>query len=442
MANRTSSPTPPRRAATRAATRAALPLPADVAVPALDQPAELLGGLTPAEFMQRWWHRRPLLVRQAWPGVQPPVDRRALFELAASDEVESRLVVRSGEGAASEASWRLERGPLPRKSLPALKQGGWTVLVQGLNLHVPAAAEMLNRFRFVPQARLDDLMISWAAEGGGVGPHFDSYDVFLIQVAGKRRWRIGRNPDARLMPGMPVKIIENFEYEEEWVLEPGDMLYLPPGWAHDGDAVEGECMTCSAGFRSPHRTELVRESLLRLADAVDDPRDEGPRPVVYRDPKQAATPTPGRIPGELQAFAAEGLLKALSEPGALDRALGEYLSEPKSLVHFEIGEPLPPGCGVALDARSCMLYDDRHVFLNGESWRAAGKDAAMLRRLADARCLSAAEVAKASAALREQLDLWVEDGWLQPVMQSPVQPAAQPVVQADHEPGKRRGRRT
>jgi 50S ribosomal protein L16 3-hydroxylase len=288
------------------------------------------------------------------------------------------------------------------------------VLVQGLNLHVPAAAAMLNRFRFVPQARLDDLMISWASEGGGVGPHFDSYDVFLIQVAGQRRWRIGRMPDARLKPDMPVKIIKNFHHEEEWVLDPGDMLYLPPGWAHDGDAVGGECMTCSVGFRSPQRTELARESLLRLADAVDDPRDDGPRPVVYRDPKQAATATPGRIPTELQAFAAEGVLRALSAPGALECALGEYLSEPKAQVHFEPGEPLAAGCGVLLDAHSCMLYDDRHVFLNGESWRTAGRDAAMLHALADARCLSAAQVARASRALREQLDQWVQDGWLQP----------------------------
>jgi len=388
---------------------------ADPAVPALDQPTELLGGLSPAAFMRSYWHRKPLLVRQAWPGVRPPVDRKALFDLAASDEVESRLVVRSGEGEASEAQWRLERGPLARRALPTLKQGGWTVLVQGLNLHVPAAAEMLNRFRFVPQARLDDLMISWAAEGGGVGPHFDSYDVFLIQVAGKRRWRIGRNPNAQLKDGLPVKIIENFVCEEEWVCEPGDLLYLPPGWAHDGDAVEGECMTCSVGFRSPHRSELARESLLRLADAVEDPRDEGPRPVVYRDPKQTATATPGRIPVGLQAFAAEGLMRVLAQPGALDRALGEYLSEPKSLVHFEIGDPLPEGCGVRLDARSCMLYDDRHVFLNGESWRAAGRDATTLHQLADARSLSAAQVAKASPALRELLDQWVEDGWAQPL---------------------------
>ncbi len=374
---------------------------------------ELLGGLSAQQFMSRVWERKPLVVRQAMPGVRPPVTRAEMFELAARDDVESRLVVRSGPNGPDQ-DWHLERGPLARRQLPPLKQSGWTVLVQGLNLHVPAAHELLMRFRWVPQARLDDLMISWASEGGGVGPHFDSYDVFLIQVQGQRRWRIGRMPGARLREGLPVKIIENFEYEQEWVLEPGDMLYLPPGWAHDGDAVGGECMTCSVGFRSPHRSELARETLLRIADAVEDPADEGVRPVVYRDPKQDATLTPGRIPEALVDFGRAALERALADPDALSRALGEYLSEPKATVSFQIGDPLPDGLGVRLDPRSCMLYDDRHVFMNGDSWRAAGRDAAALRQLADARCLSAREVSKASAALRELLDQWVEDGWLLP----------------------------
>jgi 50S ribosomal protein L16 3-hydroxylase len=404
----------PKTAAKRAApaaprgkaATAPLPVPG---VPPLDEPTELLGGLSPATFMRKVWHKQPLLVRQALPGVQPPITRAQVFQLAGSDEVESRLVVRHGEDSPDQR-WSLERGPLARRSLPTLAQKGWTVLVQGLNLHIPAADELLARFRFVPQARLDDLMISWAAEGGGVGPHFDSYDVFLIQVAGKRRWRIGRMADAELQPDVPLKIISNFRYEEEHVLEPGDMLYLPPGWAHDGDAVDGECMTCSVGFRSPHRSELAREMLLRLADAVEtDDADD-----IYRDPRQLATATPGLMPDELLAFASKGLKRLLDEPGALARALGEYMSEPKPLVSFgEIGDPLPEGsCAVELDARSCMLYDERHVFLNGESWRAAGRDARMLRQLADTRRLDARTVSQASSDLRELLDQWCEDGWL------------------------------
>lgn len=385
----------------------------DRAVPPLDQPAVLLGGLSPAEFMREHWQRRPLLVRQALPGVTPPVSRAELFRLAEDEGVESRLVVRRGRGEGED--WELVRGPIGRRRLPPLRQPDWTVLVQGLDLHVPAAQALLARFRFIPQARLDDLMISWAAEGGGVGPHFDSYDVFLIQVQGQRRWRIGRMPDARLRPDLPVKIIENFQAEEEWVLAPGDMLYLPPGWAHDGDAIGGECMTCSVGFRSPLRTELARETLLRLADAVDDEGDDGVRPVVYADPEQGATCEPGRIPGALVRFAAEGLRRALDEPGALERALGEYLSEPKPTVSFTFGDPLPQGCGVVLDARSCMLYDDDHVFMNGDSWHAAGDDALVLRRLADARQLEADVLTRASDGVRALLEQWCDDGWIHPL---------------------------
>lgn len=385
----------------------------DASVPPLDQPTALLGGLSPVEFMQQHWQRQPLLVRQALPGVQPPLTRADLFKLAESEEVESRLVTRRGRGA--DEVWQLERGPLARRRLPPLKQPDWTVLVQGLDLHLPAAQAMLTPFRFVPQARLDDLMISWAAEGGGVGPHFDSYDVFLIQVQGQRRWRIGRMPNARLRPDLPVKIIENFVPEQEWVLSPGDMLYLPPGWAHDGDAVGGECMTCSVGFRSPHRSELARETLLRLADAVEEEGDDGVRPVVYADPGQPATNEPGRIPVDLVRFAADGLRRVLEEPGALERALGEYLSEPKPTVSFEFGDPLPAGVGVALDARSCMLYDAHHIFMNGDSWHAAGDDAAVLHRLADARSLEAAALRAASPAVRTLLEQWCDDGWIHPL---------------------------
>ncbi|WP_245909563.1 cupin domain-containing protein [Sphaerotilus hippei] len=363
--------------------------------------------------MSRHWQRKPLLVRQALPAVVPPVSRAEMFELAQRDDVESRLVVRDLERG--DAGWQLRSGPIARRSLPPLRQPGWTVLVQGLNLHVPAAHELLMRFRFVPQARLDDLMVSWASEGGGVGPHFDSYDVFLIQVSGRRRWRIGRQAGARLKPDLPLKIIDDFQPEQEWVLEPGDMLYLPPGWAHDGDAVDGECMTCSVGFRSPHRSELARETLLRLADAVEDPADEGVRPVIYRDPAQPATVTPGLIPGELVEFAREGLQRVLEDPDALARALGEYMSEPKAQVSFDIGNPLPEGCGVRLDPRTCMLYDARHVYVNGDSWRAGGRDATTLHQLADARRLDAAVVARSSAALQELLMQWVEDGWLHPL---------------------------
>lgn len=372
----------------------------------IDAPTPLLGGLSPRAFMRRHWQRKPLLIRQALPDVQPPVTRAALFSLAASEAVESRLIVR---GSDAHEGWRLRHGPLPRRALPPLAQPGWTLLVHGLDLHVPQARALLERFRFVPEARLDDVMLSWASDGGGVGAHVDSYDVFLLQVQGRRRWRVGAVRDATLQPGLPLKVLAQFEARHEWLLEPGDMLYLPPGWGHEGVA-EGECMTASIGLRAPARAELAREVLGRLLDA----EAPGP-PVLYRDRGQPATTAPGRIPPALQSFAADAVARALREPRALQAALGEALSEPKPRVVFESRAAAALDGALALDPRTRMMYDDAHVFVNGESWRAGGRDAKLMRRLADARALSARQVARASDGARQQLCQWLEDGWLQPL---------------------------
>jgi 50S ribosomal protein L16 3-hydroxylase len=371
-------------------------------------PQALLGGQSAQQFMRRHWHKKPLLVRQAFPCLQPPVPRTELFKLASQPEVESRLVVRSAEG------WRLRHGPFSRRALPLLSRPAWTLLVQGLDLHVPAAHELLSRFRFVPDARLDDLMVSYASEGGGVGPHLDAYDVFLIQVQGRRHWRIGRVRDDRLLDGVPLKILQHFQPEQEWVLEPGDMLYLPPRWGHDGVAVEGDCMTCSVGFRSSSVAELAGELLARAAD-VEDLEDGLSRPRMgrrYRDPGQAATQTPGRVPEALQRFAQEAVDAVLAQPARLQAVLGEWLTEPKPQVWFQPGGALAAGQGVKLDPRTRMMYDDRHVFLNGESFRASGPDARFMRQLADQRALGPKQVAALSAQALEVLEDAVQAGWM------------------------------
>ncbi|HEX2544699.1 MAG TPA: cupin domain-containing protein [Ramlibacter sp.] len=366
------------------------------------RPTPLLGGLTPAQFMRKHWQKKPLLVRNAIPGFQPLLTPRELFTLAGQDEVESRLVVHEG------ANWRLQRGPFARRALPALRQPGWTLLVQGVDLHDARAHALLHGFSFLPAARLDDLMVSYATDQGGVGPHFDSYDVFLLQAQGQRRWRIGRKSDFVLQPDVPLKILANFEAEEEYVLEPGDMLYLPPRYAHDGIA-QGECQTYSIGFRAPARAELARELLQRMADAAGEQEEGEPR--LYRDADQPATEAPGAIPEGLAQFARDALASALKDPDALQRALGEYLSEPKANVWFEPAAAPRRLRTLVLDARTRMLHDGRHVFINGEAWRAAGKDAMLMRRLADRRRLEERELAGASAAARELLQSWCEAGW-------------------------------
>jgi 50S ribosomal protein L16 3-hydroxylase len=366
------------------------------------RPLALLGGLTPAQFMKKHWQKKPLLVREAFPGFQPLLAPGELFALAAREEVESRLVARDGK------AWRLQRGPFARRALPSTKKPDWTLLVQGVDLHDPAAHALLHAFAFLPAARLDDLMISYATDGGGVGPHFDSYDVFLLQAQGRRRWRFGRQRDLSLREGVPLKILERFEPEHEYVLEPGDMLYLPPRYAHDGIA-EGECQTYSIGFRAPARAELARELLQRIADEAAQDGDE---PLLYRDPGQDATRSPGAIPEAMVDFAREAMAAALKDPLALQRALGEYLTEPKANVWFEAGRAPRRLRAVRLDPRTRMLHDGKHVFINGEAWRAAGKDAALMKRLADRRALDASDLASASDAARELLQSWCETGWL------------------------------
>jgi len=372
----------------------------------INEPLQLLGGLTPKTFMQRHWQKKPLVIRQAIPGFQPPLDRTDLVELAADEEVQSRLVIQANPDAKQD--WRFRHGPFTRKALPPFKQPGWTLLVQGVDLLDERAHALMNQFRFVPDARLDDLMVSYATDGGGVGPHFDSYDVFLLQAHGQRRWRIGRQKDLSLQPDMPLKILANFEPEMEFVLDAGDMLYLPPRYAHDGIAV-GECMTYSIGFRSPSRGELAGELLQRLAeDAMDEAGV-----ALYRDPKQPAVAGCGEIPADIVEFARDALAAALRDPLAVPRALGEYLSEPKAHVSFD-GAEAPEGADgpVRLDRRTRMMYDAQHVFVNGESFRAAGRDAQLMHLLADERNLKAADVKRLSADARDLLTDWMEAGWL------------------------------
>src|SRR5262245_10763733 len=355
--------------------------------------------------MRRHWQRKPLLVRAAWPQVAPPLTRAQLFALAADADAESRLVCRSG------SRWTVQQGPLSRRGLPPLRRPGWTLLVHGVDLFADAAHQLLRPFRFVSDARLDDLMISYASDGGGVGPHVDAYDVFLLQLHGRRRWCVGPVRDDRLVDGAPLKLLRHFEPTDDWLLEPGDMLYLPPNWGHDGTAV-GECMTASIGFRAPRRAELAQTLLFGVADAMADaPGAEG---ALYGDRAAQATPTPARVPAALQAFARAAWRHAARDSQAVQRALGQWLSEPKAHVWFESGRRarVLGRRTLVLNRRTRMLYDARHVDINGESLLASGRDAQCLRRLADARELPPAELRRLSQTAREIVQQWLTSGWV------------------------------
>ncbi len=369
-----------------------------------------LGDLSVEQFLARHWQRAPLLIRGAFPAFRSPITRERLFELAARDHVESRLVSAFG------GRWRLRRGPFALGSLPAAKRRRWTLLVQGVDRELDAMHALLARFRFVPDARLDDLMVSYATDGGGVGPHVDSYDVFLLQAQGRRRWRVGRAHDDALVPGLPLKVLAHFEPDREWTLEPGDMLYLPPGWAHEGVAI-GECMTFSVGFRAPSRLEFLSAW---LAQAADDPGGIDPR---YRDPNPSRAVHPARIPDSLHAQLARWARSWRASATQVDDFIGRFLTEPPPSVWFDSRRT--PGTldafvarasarGLRLDRRTRMAWRATAFFVNGE--RAALRATPELRLLADGRSLDGVKFAAlakrrpdAACALHE----WWSNGWLE-----------------------------
>ena len=334
----------------------------------------MLGGLTAREFLRRYWQKRPLLVRGAIPDFDEIVAKRDLIELARRDDVESRIVERRG------ASWDATHGPF-RKIF--LKQQDATLLVNGVNLHVPRADALLQRFNFVPQARLDDVMVSFATPGGGVGPHVDSYDVFLLQGPGRRRWRL---------PG------------KSYVVESGDLLYLPPGVRHDGVALE-PCFTYSIGFRAPRGAELG-------AAFLDWLHERGLPEAQYRDPGLAPTRAAGRIPARMLRHACGCLGKIRWSRDDVERFLGEYLSEPKPHVVFapqRVRRTLA-GSTVRLDARTRLFYSGKRFFINGECVELPGADAKRLRELADRRTAHGARLAR--GALPGLLSAWHKAGYV------------------------------
>lgn len=365
-------------------------------------------GLDAATFVARYWHKRARLMRGAVPGFDAFFTLPELRALAERDDVESRLVVRDG------ARYELARGPFRRSAWRALPASRWTLLVQGTNLHDRRADRLLRRFAFLPFARVDDLMVSYAAPGGGVGPHVDSYDVFLLQGMGRRRWRYGRQKDTTPRPGLPLAVLGRFTPRHTHVLARGDMLYLPPHIAHDGVAIDA-CTTYSIGFRAAGATELAQAFFDFLRDRVA-------LPGRYADPDLAATRTPARIDARLQQRIAAMLAAIRIDRATLESFVGSYLTEPKADVYFSPpAEPLSPAAfaralaarGVALDRRTQLLYDARRFYLNGMAVRPPRGARRTLARLADRRALAASQCARAGAGEVALLYDWYRDGFVE-----------------------------
>lgn len=269
-------------------------------------------------FLRDYWQKRPLLIRNPWTGWRNPLEPDELAGLACEEGVESRLIIGEADRLV------MESGPLSPERFGKLKSGPWTLLVQAVDHHAPDVAALIDPFRVVPDWRIDDVMVSYATDGGGVGPHFDQYDVFLVQGLGKRQWRVGPRCDATtpLLPHEDLRLIADFEPVGDWILEPGDMLYVPPGFAHDGVAVGDDCMTYSVGFRAPSRAELVEHWSQHQADHMaEDDR--------YADPDLSTQGNPGEIAAPALDRLHAMVMEALSDRDAFARWFGSYNSLPK-----------------------------------------------------------------------------------------------------------------
>ncbi|UTH72523.1 cupin domain-containing protein [Chromobacterium sp. IIBBL 290-4] len=342
----------------------------------------LLGGMPPEQFLAEYWHKKPLLIRGALTDVGPHVDFSVLSELAQRDDAESRLI------EYKQGKWHLERGPFRASRFRRLAETDWTILVQGVNQLLPHIDEILWRFNFIPYARLDDLMISYAPPGGTVGPHFDAYDVFLLQVGGKKRWQISSQRDDDFIEDAPIRVLKDFRMEQEFVLEHGDMLYLPPHCAHYGVALEPG-MTYSIGFRAPPAQELATQFLVYLQDrlCLDG---------VYADPDLKLQPDPARIGDEMIEQVAEHLSKIRWDKDTVCDFLGHYLTEPKAHVFYDAPEDeldedefeeAVAEAGVALDRKSQILFCDACVYCNGEKIEHEAEDFDAWRHFGNARSL-------------------------------------------------------
>ena len=355
-------------------------------------PLPLLGGISADVFLRDYWQKKPLLVRNAINEFVAPLSKKEVFTLARRDDAESRLITRDAD------MWQIEHGPFSAGDFRPRKHILWTVLVQDVQHFSYEAHELLETFNFIPQARIDDLMVSYAVAGAGVGPHFDSYDVFLLQGTGRRRWQISSQQDLRLKADLPLKILSHFKPTEEFILDTGDMLYLPPCVAHNGIA-ETECLTWSVGFRAPSTQELSIAFLDYLRDSLQ-------LPGQYADCDMKSTRHPAKIDFAMHrrfANLLNGVQKVSRSKANIRQFTGRYLTEPKAHVVFDAPDmPLSADAfcklalryGLELDLKTRVLYDDKHVFINGDAKTEIGGAGAMLRELADRRSLSASGIAK------------------------------------------------
>lgn len=333
------------------------------------KPFDLLGGRTPEQFLREYWQKKPLLIRNALPGIEGLLEPDEVAGLALEEDIESRIIVER-----SPVDWELRHGPFTEKTFKNLPKTHWTLLIQALDQYVPAVSDLLSPFEFIPSWRIDDVMVSYAPEGGSVGPHYDYYDVFLIQTHGQRRWQLGQMCDdgTPLLPNLPIRILNDFQPEQEWVLNPGDMLYLPPGLAHYGVAL-GECMTMSVGFRAPSEQDILLDYVHSQLQSVQQDKR-------YTDPDLVPQANPGWVGPDAIERMADIMRRAVSDPDRISRWMGSYLTQTKyerepeppesDYSDDDVAELLMANQSIRREESTRMLYTGdihrpEHFFING-----------------------------------------------------------------------------
>ncbi|MFV8782699.1 JmjC domain-containing protein [Microbulbifer sp. SA54] len=348
-----------------------------------------LGDISVEEFLRDYWQKKPLLIRQAFPQFTPPISGEELAGMALEEHIESRLIEEHG----IEGPWQLRTGPFTEEDFFSLPKSHWTLLVQAVDQWVPEVAKLKDKFRFIPDWRLDDIMISYAADQGSVGPHYDFYDVFLLQAEGKRRWHQGAKADASSprVEGTKLNILQHFEPENSWVLEPGDMLYLPPQFSHWGIA-EGGCTTISIGFRAPSARTLLEDLASELAMGLPDH-------LRYTDPDLTRPENPSEIDPVTVARVQRQLAEWLQQPQNIAQWFGAIMTEAKypDTVALDAGSAqnwrdiLADGGSLILNpgSRCAFCRDPETLFIDGESFPAPLRFA---QAFCDTRELTSADV--------------------------------------------------
>lgn len=375
-------------------------------------PLNRLAQLSTEEFLRDYWQQKPVLLRQALPNFQDLIDADELAGLSLEDESQSRLIIQEPDVN----HWQLKHGPLHESDFSQLPTSHWTLLVQHVDALNHSVNTLLDLFRFIPNWRLDDIMVSYASDGGSVGPHFDYYDVFLLQGQGRKRWRLGQhcNHKSALVPDQAMKILADFETIEDWIVEPGDLLYIPAHVAHWGEAI-GSAITYSIGFRAPSLAETLLDLGEELsADLNDDQR--------YRDPPLCPTQSPGLIDTDCVDALRQSLHDLLDQPGAIADWLASYSTKLKPSIHAQLLEQdeadmsdwrentplqLSPFCRSAFHTEVCSDDGEQaRCFINGDCW-------AVTRHLAEK--VTSGQVfshSELSAKDRDTVEQWIRLGHL------------------------------